>query len=153
MIEFAYIPSLFRPLPQFLLLFNASSDHIIKFPTYHPHYKNEQVRLRFSKMYTTISKSATISKCKLSLTLASFPLLANISSVKLTSQKVFKVVEDQKYLTSTQNLSEASFDPFHTIQTVDFLPANITLLKKQLQMPITHQSRGLSCVKLNQNTL
>ena len=132
MIESAYKPSLFRSLPQFLLLPSASSDHIIKFPTYHLHYKDEQVSLTFSKTYLAISKCATISKCQFGLTLASFSLLTNISSVKLTSQKVFKGVEDQKYLTSTQNLPEASFDLFRTIQTVDFLPADITLLNKQL---------------------
>ena len=132
MIESAYKSSILRPPSQFLLLPSVSSDRVIKFLTYHPHYKYEQVSSTFSKTYPAISNYATISKCQLSLTLASFPLLADISSVKLTSQKAFKVVEDQKYLTSIQNLPEASFNLFHTIQTIDFLLAHITLLNKQL---------------------
>ena len=153
MIESAYKPSLLRSLLQFLLLPSASSDHVIKFSTYYPHYKDEQVSLTFSKTYLTISKCTTLFKCQLGLTLASFSLLADISSIKLTSQKAFQGIKDQKYLNSTQNLPEASFDPFRIIQTVDFLPANITLLNKQLWLPITYQSRGISYVKLNQNTL
>ncbi len=53
---------------------------------------------------------------------ASFPLLADYSSFKLTSEKAIKAVEDCKYLTSTQNLPDASFDLSHTAQTVEFSP-------------------------------
>ena len=62
-IESAYKPSLFRPLPQFLLLLSALSNRVIKFLIYHPHYKDEQVSLTFSKTYPTVSKYVTISKC------------------------------------------------------------------------------------------
>ena len=49
---------------------------------------------------------------------ASFSLLANYSSFKLTSKKAIKAC---KYLTSIQNLLDASFDLSHIAQTVEFL--------------------------------
>ena len=55
-----------------------------------------------------------------SLTLAS--LLADYLSVKLTSQKAIKAVEDRKYLIFTQNLPDASFNLFCVAQIAKFLP-------------------------------
>ena len=40
MIESAHNPYLFWPLPKLLLLPNVLSDSIVKFVTYHPHYKD-----------------------------------------------------------------------------------------------------------------
>lgn len=80
-----------------------------------------------------MSKSAAISKWQLSSTLANFPLLGDFPSVKLTSENAIKEVEDCKYLTSTQNLPEASFDFSHIAQTVEFFPDNIVLLSKKFE--------------------
>ena len=52
----------------------------------------------------TMSKYNALSKWKFSLTLASFSLLADYSSVQLTSKKTIKVAEDCKYLIFTQTL-------------------------------------------------
>ena len=58
------------------------------------------------------------------LALASFSSLADYSSIKLTSEKAVKsakiMTKDRKYLTSTQNLSEASFDFSRSAQKVKF---------------------------------
>ena len=60
-----------------------------------------------------------------SLNFASFLLLADYSSIKLTNVKAIKVIEDCKYLTFTQSLPDASFDLFCTTQTVE------NIIKKQ----------------------
>ncbi len=74
-----------------------------------------------------MSKCAAVSEWQLSSTLASFPLLADYPSVKLTSENVIKAAEDRKYLTSTQHLPEASFDLSRLVQTVKFSPDNDTI--------------------------
>ena len=63
---------------------------------------------------SVMSKHAVIFKWQFSLTLASFSLLADYSSVKLTSEKTIKAIENYKYLTSTQNLPKVSFNFSHT---------------------------------------
>lgn len=65
--------------------------------------------------------------------LASFFLLADYSSVKLTS--------------------EASLHFSHIIQTVKFLPDNNNQSNKQLQQQITNKFCRLHYIKLDQNTL
>ena len=65
--------------------------------------------------------------------LASFSLLADYSSVKLTS--------------------EASFHLSRAAQTVKFLPDDNALSNKRLQRQITNKSRGLRYVKLDRGTL
>ncbi len=83
--------------------------------------------------YSLMSKCSTMSKCaamsewQFSSTLASISLLADYPSVKLTSENVIKAAEDRKYLTSTQNLPEASFDLSRLVQTVKFSPDNDTI--------------------------
>lgn len=54
----------------------------------------------------TIFECALISGLQLSLTLASFSLLADYLSLKLTDEKSIKAAKDCKYLTFTQNLPE-----------------------------------------------
>ena len=62
--------------------------------------------------YSLMSKGLAISKYvimfewQLNLTLASFPLLADYSSVKLTSENIIKAIANCKYLNSIQNLPE-----------------------------------------------
>ena len=92
-----------------------------------------------SKIRLTISKCSTIfkvaamsiynalSKWELSSTLVGFPSLADNSSVKLTSEKTIKAVEDCKYLTSTQTLPEISLDLSRTAQTTKLLSDNDTI--------------------------
>ena len=75
--------------------------------------------------YLAMSKCATMSEWQLSHSaLASFSSLADYSSIKLTSEKAVKsakiMTKDRKYLTSTQNLSEASFDFSRSAQKVKF---------------------------------
>lgn len=53
---------------------------------------------------------------------ASFLLLADYSSFKLTNEKTIKVVKDRKYFIFIQNLPDISFDLSHTAQIVEFLP-------------------------------
>lgn len=65
--------------------------------------------------------------------LASFSLLTDYSSVKLTS--------------------EAFFHLFYAAQTVKFLPDNNALSNKQLQRQITNKLCELRYVKLDQDTL
>ena len=76
-----------------------------------------EMRLTISECLA-MSKYAAMSKWQLSSTLASFPLLADYLSVKLTSKVSF-------------NLSRAA-------QTVEFLPDNIALVNKRLQRQITN---------------
>lgn len=70
--------------------------------------------------YASISKCATISKQKLTLTLTSFFLLFNYLSNQLTSQKLVKTIENCKYFTSIQNQSDASFDLYSPNLTAKF---------------------------------
>ena len=74
-----------------------------------------------------ILKCAAISKWQLCLTLASFPLLADYPSVKMTSENIIKKTKDCKYFTFTQNLPDISFDLSCFIQIVQFLPDNNTI--------------------------
>lgn len=84
----------------------------------------------FSKMrqaifkYFLISKCATISKQKFNSNLTSFFLLAYYPSIKQTGEKAIKVIADCKYLTSTKNWLDDSFDLFYIAQTVEFLSDN-----------------------------
>ena len=85
--------------------------------------------LTLSKMCPAIFESmmsncAAMSKWQFSLTLASFSLLADNSSVKLTIEKVIKAVEDYNYLTFSQNLLEVSFNLSCDAQIVKFSPNN-----------------------------
>ena len=74
--------------------------------------------------YTAMSKYAAMSKWQFSSTLASFPLLADYSSIKLTSEEAIKetkiMTKDCGNLTPTQHLPEASFDLSCTAQKVKF---------------------------------
>ena len=67
-----------------------------------------------------------------SLNFASFPLLAEYSSVKLNNEKAIKVIEDCKYLISIQNLPDAPFDLFRTAPIVEYWPDDSALLIMQL---------------------
>ena len=75
-----------------------------------------------SLLSSTLSECAVMFTWQFSLNLAS--LLADYLSVKLTSQKAVKAVENRKYLTSTQNLPDASFDLSCVAQTAKFSPNN-----------------------------
>lgn len=75
--------------------------------------------------------------------MTSFSLLIDYLALKLTSEKSIKVVKDYKYLISTQNLPETSFDLFCTNQKFEFLPNYIAVLEKQLQLQIINNSQGL----------
>ena len=66
-------------------------------------------------------------RTQFSSTLASFPLLADCSSVKLTSEKAIKAAEDCKYLTYPQNLPDASFNLSRAAQTAKISPDNDTV--------------------------
>ncbi len=100
-----------------------------------------------SLLSLTLSEYTTMSKWQYSSALASFPLLADYSSIKLTSDKAIKtaktITKYCKYLTSTQNLSKVSLDLSRIAQTVNFLPDNIVLLNRPLRWPITNKSRRL----------
>ena len=87
--------------------------------------------LTLSKMRQAISEYLAKSKCAIMSdwqfshsALVSFSLLANYSSIKLTSKKAVQsakiMTKDCKYLTSTQNLPEASFDFSCSAQKVKF---------------------------------
>lgn len=65
-----------------------------------------------------------------SLNFVSFPLLADYSSIKFTSEKTIKAAKDCKYLTFTQYMPEASFDLSYAAQTVKFSLDNNALLNK-----------------------
>ena len=110
--------------------------------------------LTLSKMHPVISEFLAMPKCmtmsewQLSLSaLANFPLLADYSSVKLTSEEPIKeskiMTKDCGNLTPTQHLPEASFDLFCAAQTVEFSPDDIALLDKRLQRQINNNSQGL----------
>ena len=71
-----------------------------------------------------MSLNTSANRFQFSSTLASFPSLADYSSVKLTSEKAIKAAEDHKYFTFTQNLPEASFNLSRAAQTVKFSPDN-----------------------------
>ena len=74
--------------------------------------------------YTAMSKYAAMSKWQFSSTLASFPLLADYSSIKLTSEEAIKetkiMTKDCGNLTPTQHLPETSFDLTRSAQKVKF---------------------------------
>lgn len=74
-----------------------------------------------------MSEYAAMSKRQFSSTLASFLLLADCSSIKLTNEKAIKVIEDCKYLIYLQNLPDASFNLSRAIQIVKFLLNNDTV--------------------------
>lgn len=82
-------------------------------------------------------KHPAIFKWQFNLTLADFFLLADYSSMKLTSEKVVKsakiMTKDYKYLTSIQNLLEMSFNLFCTIQKVKFT-TNINIIQLDIFM-------------------
>lgn len=84
-----------------------------------------KITLRYSHSFQNLSLFS-------GSTSASSFLLADESSVKLTSEKTIKEVEDSKYHISIHNLPEISFNLFRTIQSANFLQADITLLNKQL---------------------
>lgn len=102
-------------------------------------YDSHSFQSLFLFFSLTLSKCAAIfeyvvmPKWQLNSTLASFSLLRDYLSVKQTSENVIKAVENRKYLTSTQNPLENSFDLFSANQIVEILLRDITLLNKQLQ--------------------
>lgn len=113
-----------------------------RFTFYHLHHKNKivinptQTSVGVTRPGLVVIFNLKIFKCtlifgwQLSLTLASFFILADYSSVKLTS-KTF-------------------LDLSHTAQKVEFLPDNIAILDKQLQLQITNNFCSL---RYNQDTL
>lgn len=74
-----------------------------------------------------MSKYNALSKWKFSLTLASFSLLADYLSVKLTSKEAVKAVKGCNYLTYIKTLPKASFNLFHATQTAKLLLDNDTI--------------------------
>ena len=81
---------------------------------------------KYSAMFkiAAILKYNALSKWELSLTLTGFFFLTDYSSVKLTSEKIFKVAKDCKYFTPIKTLLEASFDFFCITQIAKLLPNN-----------------------------
>ena len=83
--------------------------------------------------FLVILKCTAMSKCQPCSTFASFLLLADQPSVRLIGENLIKGAEDCKYLTSTQNLPEVSFDFSCPVQKFKILPNNMRLTNNRLQ--------------------
>ena len=172
MTESTHKPFLVRPPPKLLSLPGATSDCVVKFATYHPHYK-EKLRIIESTYNPFLLRSPPklISPLR-----ASSDYIVKIMKLPRCVPKAGKhlfAVHHPHYKEELRRTSaaydpclhyssdklrtiasvyqpKASFVPSHAAQTIEFSPDNNVLLNKRLKWQITDKSCGL---RYNQDTL